>query len=109
MRARRFAVALGGITLFGLGFRVGYVLLVTRTRTWLDTHGDRNTLLDWAARARHTFDIARERDGVWHLWGHSWEIERNQDWARLEEVLDYVARVPSVHYLTNNELFDAER
>ena len=30
MRARRFAVALGGITLFGLGFRVGYVLLVTR-------------------------------------------------------------------------------
>jgi 4-amino-4-deoxy-L-arabinose transferase-like glycosyltransferase len=30
MRPRRFALSLSGIVLFGLGFRVGYVLIVTR-------------------------------------------------------------------------------
>jgi 4-amino-4-deoxy-L-arabinose transferase-like glycosyltransferase len=33
MQSRRFAVALAGVVLFGLAFRVGYVLLVTRHQT----------------------------------------------------------------------------
>ena len=33
MQPRRFAVTLAGVVLFGLAFRVGYVLLVTRHQT----------------------------------------------------------------------------
>jgi peptidoglycan/xylan/chitin deacetylase (PgdA/CDA1 family) len=75
------------------------------TRTWLDIHGPRTVLTDWAARAKRAFDLARKRDGVWHLWGHSWEIERNADWARLTSVLDYVAAAPGVQHLSNSQAF----
>jgi peptidoglycan-N-acetylglucosamine deacetylase len=72
-------------------------------RTWLDTRGPLSMLTDWVARAKRAFDVARQRDGVWHLWGHSWEIDRNGDWSRLESVLDYVAGVPGVQYLVNGD------
>ena len=73
------------------------------TRTWLDVRGPRGVLTDWSTRAKRAFDVARQRDGIWHLWGHSWEIERNHDWPRLVSVLDYVAGVPGVQYLTNGQ------
>lgn len=69
--------------------------------TWLDTRGPVSVLMDWVARAKRAFDVARQRDGLWHLWGHSWEIDRNGDWSRLESVLDYVAGAPSVKYVVN--------
>jgi peptidoglycan/xylan/chitin deacetylase (PgdA/CDA1 family) len=72
-------------------------------QTWLDTRGPPSVLTDWVVRAKRAFDVARQRDGVWHLWGHSWEIDRHADWSRLESVLDYVARVPGVQYLTNGD------
>jgi len=34
--------------------------------------------------------------GIWHLWGHSWEIEANSDWDKLESIfrliIDLAAR-----------------
>lgn len=42
--------------------------------------------------------------GVFHLWGHSWEIEHNKDWGRLERVLSYFANRSDVKYLNNGEL-----
>ena len=77
-------------------------------RTWLDLRGPLAQLVDWVERARRAFDVAFERHGAWHLWGHSWEIERNADWTRLERVLDYVAGRPGVRYLTNAGLVRTE-
>jgi peptidoglycan/xylan/chitin deacetylase (PgdA/CDA1 family) len=73
------------------------------TRTWLDVRGSLRQLIDWPTRAIRAFDVASARDGVWHLWGHSWEIERNGDWPRLATVLDYIANKPGVRYLTNGD------
>jgi hypothetical protein len=42
--------------------------------------------------------------GVWHLWGHSWEIEEYGLWDDLREVLEMVGRHPNVQYLANSEL-----
>jgi peptidoglycan-N-acetylglucosamine deacetylase len=72
-------------------------------RTWLDVRGHAAVLVDWSARAKRTFDVALARNGIWHLWGHSWEIDRNDDWRRLEAVLDYVAHNAGVRYLTNQQ------
>lgn len=41
----------------------------------------------WDRIAIETLDFVIENGGVWHLWGHSWEIDSNKDWGRLEEVL----------------------
>ena len=50
------------------------------------------------------FDRVMVRGGVFHLWGHSWEIENHKDWQRLEAVLKYISRRPGVVYATNQEL-----
>ncbi len=41
----------------------------------------------WNRIATETLDFVMENSGIWHLWGHSWEIDGNDDWGRLEEVL----------------------
>ena len=39
------------------------------------------------------FDKTLEEGGVYHLWGHSWEIDKNEDWNRLERVFKYISGV----------------
>jgi peptidoglycan-N-acetylglucosamine deacetylase len=50
------------------------------------------------------FDRALRDGGVFHLWGHSWEIERNGDWDRLARVCEYIAGRTEVDYRTNADL-----
>jgi peptidoglycan/xylan/chitin deacetylase (PgdA/CDA1 family) len=42
----------------------------------------------WDRVAVETLRFVSKNGGVWHLWGHSWEIEENRDWERLESVLE---------------------
>jgi peptidoglycan-N-acetylglucosamine deacetylase len=59
--------------------------------------------LSWESLARATLEKAKERDGIWHLWGHSWEIEEYGMWDALERVLK-VAQGYSAQVLINSEL-----
>jgi glycosyltransferase involved in cell wall biosynthesis len=52
----------------------------------LHSHGT-----DWAATALALLDQAQESGGVFHLWGHSWEIEEYQQWQALDRVLAAMA------------------
>lgn len=45
--------------------------------------------------------------GVFHLWGHSWEIEQFGLWDELEMVLKMCAFQPNVDYLNNTECWKA--
>lgn len=56
------------------------------------------------ALACATFDIARERGGVFHLWGHSWEIEKYDMWEPLERVLGYIRKREECRYMTNGDV-----
>lgn len=60
--------------------------------------------LHWDELAIDMFDKVRLSGGVFHLWGHSWELERNGDWDRLERLLQYISGNPGVDYVTNREL-----
>lgn len=42
---------------------------------------------DWSGLAMALLDEVMRRGGVFHLWGHSWEIEATGQWPVLEEVL----------------------
>jgi peptidoglycan/xylan/chitin deacetylase (PgdA/CDA1 family) len=59
---------------------------------------------NWDELAIALFDRIYRESGVFHLWGHSWEIEKNGDWDRLERVFKHIADRSGVHYMTNNEL-----
>jgi peptidoglycan/xylan/chitin deacetylase (PgdA/CDA1 family) len=56
---------------------------------------------NWDVLAMALFDEVLSAGGVYHLWGHSWEIERNRDWDRLERVLEYIGRRPRAQYVSN--------
>ena len=56
---------------------------------------------DWVELAKLLFDSVLRDGGIWHLYGHSWEIEEMGLWNKLQDVLDYVAQRPDVDYVTN--------
>ncbi|MCL8012092.1 polysaccharide deacetylase family protein [Streptomyces sp. AS02] len=60
--------------------------------------------LQWDELALRWFELCLEQGGVFHIWGHSWEIDARRDWHRLERVLDHVAHRPDVEYLPNRAL-----
>lgn len=58
----------------------------------------------WVEIAQRLFDDMIEKGGVWHLWGHSWEIQEYNLWDDLRRLLEYVAHREGVVYLTNGQL-----
>ncbi len=63
---------------------------------------------NWVSLAKMYFDSVLNSGGLWHLYGHSWEIEELQLWDGLKEVLDYVSNRPGVLYLANGPIVDSE-
>lgn len=61
------------------------------------THGRAR---DWGRLAEALLQQAARRGGVFHLWGHSWELEETGQWQRLEDVLrllsQYTATMPAL-------------
>jgi peptidoglycan/xylan/chitin deacetylase (PgdA/CDA1 family) len=55
----------------------------------------------WVSVGKVLFDHVMRKGGVWHLYGHSWEIEQGNLWAGLAELLDYVCRREGVLYSSN--------
>jgi peptidoglycan/xylan/chitin deacetylase (PgdA/CDA1 family) len=60
--------------------------------------------MNWATLAVTLFDRVLAAGGVFHLWGHSWEINSLRQWDRLTRVLDHIGNRPGVRYLANGEL-----
>ncbi|MCC9658712.1 polysaccharide deacetylase family protein [Rhodopirellula halodulae] len=49
-------------------------------------------LSDWPTLAEMMLEATERSGGVFHLWGHSWEIEANQQWENLERVFDQLSQ-----------------
>ncbi len=45
---------------------------------------------DWVATAESLIDYVADKGGVFHLWGHSWEIEEMGEWRNVERVFAYL-------------------
>ena len=58
----------------------------------------------WVEVGMRTFDYVLKHGGVWHLYGHSWELEDFRLWDGLCILLDYVSQRDGVQYLTNGEV-----
>ena len=57
--------------------------------------------------ARRIFDDVLARGGILHVWGHSWEIDEQNLWTRLEELFEYIGQRSGVEYVTNRDLLAA--
>ena len=45
---------------------------------------------DWLSVAYELCNLAKKKKGYFHIWGHSWEIEKYQQWDKLEEFFKFV-------------------
>jgi peptidoglycan/xylan/chitin deacetylase (PgdA/CDA1 family) len=70
---------------------------------WLYIRHGHNT--DWAKLSKSLLDFFQHTGGVFHLWGHSWELEAHAQWERLAEVLDLLQScATSQTLMTNGEI-----
>jgi peptidoglycan/xylan/chitin deacetylase (PgdA/CDA1 family) len=58
---------------------------------------------NWDLLGRRLFEDVQSNGGAFHLWGHSWEVDANDDWRRLRSVLDELSDKDAV-FVTNGEL-----
>ena len=45
---------------------------------------------NWLEYAKEKFDIAKKEKGVFHVWGHSYEVSRYNLWEDLENLFQYI-------------------
>ena len=49
--------------------------------------------------------FASEDDGIFYIWGHSYEFDVDDSWDKLEDFCRYISNREGVLYLTNKEAF----
>ena len=57
---------------------------------------------DWVATAEVVLEHVLIRGGVFHLWGHSWEIDQTGEWRNLERVFAMLAQCKGRAVFTDN-------
>ncbi len=58
----------------------------------------------WLQLGKVLFDRTLREGGVWHLYGHPWEIESLNLWSQLDELLAYVSGRREVAYACNRDV-----
>ncbi len=61
---------------------------------------------DWVDMGKIMFDDVLRDGGIWHIYGHSWELEEFGLWDGLQELFSYVADRPGVIYATNGKALE---
>lgn len=74
-------------------------------KIWRESRISIRSLLDWEVRAKLLFDLALVKGGIYHLWGHSNELEEKEEWDKLDRVFSYISKRETVRYMTNGEIF----
>jgi peptidoglycan/xylan/chitin deacetylase (PgdA/CDA1 family) len=73
---------------------------------WLYIAHGRST--DWPTLVQSLLGHALARGGVFHLWGHSWELQQTGQWQRLEQVLRLLSlSTDRASALTNGQVCQA--
>lgn len=60
----------------------------------------------WDTMVAILFNYVYKNGGVFHLWGHSWEIDRFGMWNSLNAFLRYVSKRKDVFHVCNSEVIE---
>ena len=61
--------------------------------------------INWTSLAASLLSRAVHHGGVFHLWGHSWELQETEQWERLEQVMFNMRQwTDTIPCLTNGEI-----
>ena len=54
----------------------------------------------WSELGKEVFDIVLSAGGVFHLFGHAWQVDQIAGWQKLEDLLAHIAFQKNVNYMT---------
>ena len=57
--------------------------------------------------AERFFKCLDEKDMLFYIWGHSYELVTEEDWTWFEDFCAFISNRPDVHYCTNIEVLDS--
>jgi len=57
-------------------------------------------LKKWNRLGKMMFDSFLKKGGVFHIFGHAWDINQYKSWAKLEDLLAYISFQNNITYLT---------
>lgn len=63
-------------------------------------------LYSWQSFARSFFRYSMANGNYFHLWGHSWELQKYQMWGELELFFKFVKEFNKVEFIFNSEIID---
>jgi peptidoglycan-N-acetylglucosamine deacetylase len=58
-------------------------------------------VFNWNYFAEKMFLHAKKTNGIFHLWGHSWEIDEFNQWNKLERFFKFLSKQTDVEFITN--------
>ncbi len=61
---------------------------------------------NWLKIAQIYLAEALAQNGIFHLWGHTAEIEKYNLWLEVEGFFEYISKIPNLSYLTNSEVIN---
>ena len=73
---------------------------IRNLRLWIGSHFTADTF----RLADHYLEFISEHGGCLHLWGHSWEIDQNRYWDKLERIFSAISHLPGFTYVENGQL-----
>ena len=85
--------------------QVRHALLESNFKGAVDFFRVHRAARDWEIHFQHAVAAVERQGGVAHLYFHSWEIDEQREWDKLERVLQYVAGHKKLTRVTNGELF----
>ncbi len=69
-----------------------YAMHGLKRRLFYNLLKNRKLNLKWEELVLASLEYCIQNNEVFHLWGHSWEIDKNNDWDRLEYVLSAISK-----------------
>ena len=57
----------------------------------------------WSELGKQIFDVLLESGGVFHFFGHAWQVDEIDGWRKLEDLLAHIAFQENVAYFTMTE------
>jgi hypothetical protein len=55
--------------------------------------------------AEHNISKNVDSDSVFHIWGHSWEIDQYNLWKQLEDLFKLISSCDGITYLNNTQVW----
>lgn len=60
----------------------------------------------WVEMTKDSLDFMKNNGGILHLWGHSWKIDKREQWKELESLFQTISNIEGIKIVDNSDLIE---